>query len=221
MGGFGSGRFRNSKRKTTNEVFGLDVRSVAYLPRLDNLWFDIGDEANPLAVRGAGDELSFGLRTPRGVSEIGQTQLVWSSRHLGGAQPYFICPESRCGRRVRILHIKNNQLACRSCSSLSYESQHEEPHLRLLKRAGRLRSRLGGEARAMAPLPQKPKRMRQETYEKVSEEILTLEHKALGYWQDRHLDGWVRRLRGSPVQPPEVLSVRSGGGRANPSAEDH
>src|SRR5439155_6987853 len=71
----------------------------------------------------------------------------WSSdvcsSDLGGQRPWFTCPgcERRCGK----LHFAPYLPRCRDCADLRYESQLENKLERGMRRARRIRRRLGGE----------------------------------------------------------------------------
>lgn len=66
--------------------------------------------------------------------------LDWTPCHLGGERPWFHCPS--CGRRVAILYGAEH-FACRHCLRLVYASQREPAHDRALRRAEKIRERLG------------------------------------------------------------------------------
>ena len=53
---------------------------------------------------------------------------------------------------------------CRHYDDLSYQSQRENEMNRALRRAQKIRQRLGGSANMMEPFPEKPKGMHHETY---------------------------------------------------------
>src|SRR4029077_239377 len=67
---------------------------------------------------------------------------------LGGARSYFICPGVvngvACGRRVAKLHGPGRYFLCRHCYCLAHASQRERRWDRALRRANKLRQRLGG-----------------------------------------------------------------------------
>ncbi len=74
----------------------------------------------------------------------------WSQCHLGGRRPWFICPNNACRRRVAILY-GNVIFACRHCHCLGYECQKEADDDRALRRANRIRRRLGWKPGTLNP----------------------------------------------------------------------
>ena len=78
---------------------------------------------------------------------------------LGGARPYFICPGVAngiaCGRRVAKLHGPGRYFLCRHCYRLANISQREGKADRALRRANKIRRRLGGDPGMAAPSPRR------------------------------------------------------------------
>jgi hypothetical protein len=93
---------------------------------------------------------------------------------FGGTRPYFICPGVvngvTCGRRVGKLYGPGRYFLCRHCYRLAHASRSENVSDRALRRANKIRKRLGGDASTDAPFPRKPKRMRRQTYERLRAE---------------------------------------------------
>jgi hypothetical protein len=99
-----------------------------------------------------------------GVQE--PVSLEWTACTFGGERPWFVCPGAGCGRRVAILYGLGRYFLCRYCYELVYESQRENGMYRALRRAQRIRERLGGSANMTKPFPEKPNGMHWSTYER-------------------------------------------------------
>jgi hypothetical protein len=91
--------------------------------------------------------------------------------HLGGQRPWFVCSVYSggryCGRRVAVLYGASELFACRRCCGLAYASQQESELHRELRKAQKIRMRLGGSASIMDEFPDKPIHMHRRTYERL------------------------------------------------------
>jgi hypothetical protein len=98
---------------------------------------------------------------------------------FGGSRAYFSCPGpgdgTECGRRIIKLHLSRRYFLCRHCNQLAYASQYEGPWQRALRRAKKLRRRLGIDIGIAEPVPEKPKGMSVHTYGRLLDEILQAE----------------------------------------------
>jgi hypothetical protein len=105
---------------------------------------------------------------------------------------WFICP--RTGRRATKLHLPDGALtfASRQAYRLVYACQREPAHYRALRRAFKLRGKLGGTGGIESYIP-KPKWMREATYDRKLEEIFAAEEIVDAYTQD--LDRKLMKLR--------------------------
>jgi hypothetical protein len=81
-----------------------------------------------------------------------------------GQRLWFACPV--CGRRCRILY-GGSRFKCRLCHGARYESQFESSNWRLVRRAQKIRMRLGGSPSLEHPFPAKPTKLRWSTYRRL------------------------------------------------------
>lgn len=143
---------------------------------------NMGIVASPGAI-----QLVYRIRGPdeewRIINEC--IPLVETETAFGGRRQWFQC--LTCGRRCRVLYCRR-LFRCRMCHGLSYASQFETPHFRVLSRAQKIRQRLGGSSDVSEPFPLKPKGMHWRTYERLRELHDDLQERwAAG------LVGWMRR----------------------------
>lgn len=181
MGGFGSGRPSGSGRTKVEACRSIDVN---YLHREGCLragwtggcqWTRNGEQVASIQLRAEADglELSYRVRVGGGDWEdIAETvRIVRVPCRFGGARPYFLCSGLvngvACGRRVVKLHGPGRYFLCRHCYRLAHTSQSEGAWDRTLRRASKIRQRLGGEPGMAAPFPPKPKGMWWRTYERI------------------------------------------------------
>ena len=94
-------------------------------------------------------------------------RLSWSPCTYGGQRAWFLCPAAGCGRRVAVLY-GGDIFACRHCYRLAYPSQRETADDRALRRADRIRARLGWEPGILNGDGSKPKWMRWRTFQRLS-----------------------------------------------------
>ena len=210
MGGPGSGnRYRWGAKTSTEACHRFDLSGLARGGWLrpggsgTTRWWRGEQETSSIGwtVRGSGQtatalELSYAI----GGEEIRyRVPLTWTPCRFGGQRPWFICPGDGCGRRVAVLYGRRLFL-CRRCHDLAYPSTREDPGERALRRARKIRERLGGSANLLEPLPSKPKGMHWRTYarlareEEAAERIRQAEFAA---WMER-TSAWIDRLADQP-----------------------
>ena len=180
MGGLGSGnRHRFDKKTTTGECNDLDVRKLYRDGLLEagtsfrSSWSRFGRETGSISGSVYRDKAILSYRHRRGLGSEWEdvrepVSLEWTPCNFGGERPWFVCPGVingvACGRRVAILYGPGKYFLCRHCYDLRYESQREDKNNRALRRAQKIRARLGGSANMMEPFPDKPRGMHHDTY---------------------------------------------------------
>ncbi len=179
MGGRGSGRQSSFGLMVdkTNEFHSIDL---AWLRRQKVLkaghwstvrWSRQGHETGSIRLASVprGILLSYRQRKQGGewqsVNEV--VPLVETPTRFGGCRLWFEC--LNCRKRCRILY-GGAYFRCRRCNGLRYDTQYEPPFARAATRALKIRNRLGGKGGIDDPFPQKPKRMRWATYERLRQE---------------------------------------------------
>jgi hypothetical protein len=189
MGGFGSGRPSGSGRAKVEASRSIDVNRLHKMGCLRPgwsggwQWTRDGERIASINLRAEADRLhlSYRVRIAGGEWEdVAETvPIVRVPCRFGGARPYFICPGVvngvACGGRVAKLHGPRHYFLCRHCYRLAYASQSEGAWDRALRRANKIRQRLGGDPGMAAPFPQKPKGMWQRTYERLYEKAFEAE----------------------------------------------
>jgi hypothetical protein len=102
-----------------------------------------------------------------------------------GTRPLFACPcvtnAVPCGRPVAKLYLAGRYFRCHHCHGLSYSIQSQCARDRLMRRAGKIRARLGGDFGILASFPERPPRMWWRTYERLAKQTFELEEKAVQY----------------------------------------
>ena len=188
MGGLGSGRRKNRVRKTVESYCMLDVNQLSQKgcrqPGCSSTcqWTD-GNEVVSINLRAEAERvrLAYAVRAGDGGREdvVDTISVVYLRCSFGGSRAYFICPGpgggTECGRRITKLHLSRRYFLCRRCNRLAYASQYEEPMQRALRRASKLKQRLGVGGGIAEPLPDKPKGMWTRTYGCLLDEILQAE----------------------------------------------
>jgi hypothetical protein len=124
---------------------------------------------------------------------------------FGGAQSYFRCP--RCARRVTTLALRRQYFRCRTCVGAAYASSQEGSTDRAMRRANKLKQRLGAEP-GLDSCYWRPKHMRQRTFARIDAQIQAAEAEV----NDAHLRLLARlgRMSGRRSEPNGCAGTRSG-----------
>ena len=203
MGGFGSGRPSGSGRGKVEACRFIDVNQLRREGCLCGGWMGgwqwsrDGEKVASINLRAEHDRLNLDYRVREGDGEwedVNETvRIVRTPCRFGGARPYFVCPGvvngTACVRRVAKLYGPGRYFVCRHCYRLAYASQSEDAQRRSMRRATKIRQRLGGNAGTASPLPPKPKGMWRRTYERLREQAFDAEERA-----DEALLPYVARL---------------------------
>lgn len=174
MGGWGSGRPWG--KDTTSGRRALDIREL----HRDGLltpsqvyslnWLRNGETVASLQIRTEANRVILNYRSRSDGGEwpsMGYpVYLEWTSCHFGGRRAWFCCPARGCGRRVAILY-GGSIFACRHCHQLAYACQRETADDRAIRRADKLRTRLGWEPGILNGEGDKPKGMHWRTFEQL------------------------------------------------------
>ncbi len=160
MGGYGSGRPSWRSTRTVNECRTLRASQlVRECPLLL-----AGEDAVTLQVSysppGAGTAVEYRVR------------LQATRPNYGGRRWWLLCPLSGCGRRCAVLYLPPGRqyFGCRTCYRLTYPSQGETLPDRCIRKANKIRRRLGGRGGMVNRFPWKPTGMHWRTYRRLREE---------------------------------------------------
>ncbi len=177
MGGRGSGRRSQCGKDATDDYRALDVRRWqrdGYLTpgrAFSWQWMRNREMVASIQVRTESDRVILSYRQRSGGGEWKDerypVRLDWTPCTFGGRRAWFLCPAAGCRRRVAVLY-GGGIFACRYCYGLAYRSQRESPDDRALRRADRIRARLGWEPGILNGDGGKPKGMRWRTFQRLS-----------------------------------------------------
>jgi hypothetical protein len=179
MGGMGSGNwYRWDKKTTTEEVHYVDIRYMrkqgllwpGYTGSLS--WFRGGEQTGSIRYRVEQNRLILMYRQ-RSYGEEWQDieERIWFDRtpcNYGGERLWFLCPH--CGKRVAVLYGADIRFLCRHCYGLPYRSQHETYMDRMMRKAHKVRQRLGASESLIEPIRKKPKGMHWKTFKRLVRE---------------------------------------------------
>jgi hypothetical protein len=171
MGGLGSGQYvRAPRHRLTTQLLSIDVRRWKKRGWLEPgqhfllTWDGDGQQPDVFHVQTQLDALTAVSTKAIGEKRrAAHVRIVWTPCNLGGSRPWFKCPTARCSRRVAILYF-DGSFACRDCHDLVHASQRLQPLDRALRRAGKIRRRLGWTPGIANGPGAKPKHMHQRTF---------------------------------------------------------
>ena len=181
MGGSGSGSwYRWDSKTTTESQYWIDIRWMkkqGYL-RTGSFgslsWSSRGEQTGSIGYHMEENRMILNYRRqPRGGEWEDVEQEISFDRtqcNYGGYRSWFLCPH--CGRRVALLYGAGKYFLCRNCYNLTYGCQQEGRSDRLMRKARKIRERLGASDNLMIPLlcAPKPKNMHQKTCDRLRRE---------------------------------------------------
>jgi hypothetical protein len=185
MGGSGSGNwYRWDSKTTTESQHRIDIRWLkkqGYLRpgNVGSLSWSWGDEQTVF--------INYRMETDRmvlnclhwsqgeGWEDVEQAISFYRTPcNYGGFRTWFLCP--RCWQRIAVLYGAGKYFLCRHCYNLTYASQQESREDRLMRKARKIRRRLGMGDDLMEPIWFKPKNMHQKTFNRLCEEAKQAEN---------------------------------------------
>lgn len=104
--------------------------------------------------------------------------------NLGGSRKWFRC--NKCGRRVAVLYFFSGEFLCRHCHRLDYASQRENKVARLMRKARKIRSKLGASDNLFEPIWDKPKHMHHNTFDRLKREADRVTMLSLGVSEETY-----------------------------------
>jgi hypothetical protein len=133
-----------------------------------------------IGITGGRQAIMLGYRITSGGEEwqsVHQSVPIrWTACPFGGERPWFLCDVHangvHCGRQVAKLYGAGRLFACRHCYHLGYEVQRGSPMDAAHRHLARLHRRLGADYNGPDWIPpQRPKWMRQRTYDRLMRRI--------------------------------------------------
>ena len=192
MGGLGSGRSSGGGRMTAEACRSIDVNRLRRKGVLSAGWSGgwewkrNGERVSSISMRGGEDRIVLSYRSRIGSEEWQDVEepipIRWVPCRYGGRRPYFVCPGIvngvACRRHVVKLYSAGRYYLCRHCYRLTHASRNEDSCDRALRRANKIRMRLGGEPGYEAMIPRRPKGMWRKTYDRLFEAVIENESRA-------------------------------------------
>ncbi|NCC04598.1 MAG: hypothetical protein EOM37_11290 [Proteobacteria bacterium] len=183
MGGYGSGR--SEWRAKAERALRLDIKSLKQQGglrpglSLTSRWTWNSGESSSITILTHENalELIYRVRNP-GEDWQDRRQHIYLDHtecNYGGTRPWFICPQ--CSRRVGVLYSRGLFL-CRHCSRVAYTSKSENLPDRMLRKANKIRDRLGADY-GIQNLIRRPKGMHWDKFWRLREKVERLESRAL------------------------------------------
>jgi hypothetical protein len=178
MGGPGSGYwYRWNSKATVESQYKIDIRWMkkqGYLHpgAVGTLsWGIPGNEAGSIGFLVDAEWLLLIYSNRQSGGEWEQIKdeifFCWTPCNYGGNRQWFLCPG--CNRRVAVVY-GGKYFRCRHCHNLTYASQQESKSDRLMRKARKIRARLGASNDLTESILFKPQNMHQKTFDRLRRE---------------------------------------------------
>ena len=178
MGGTGSGQwYRWDKKTTCEEVKRIDIRYMNQKGLLKPCsgklsWSCNGEPTGNINFTVDGQVMILSYRYRQGGEDWQSVEervvIDRTPCNFGGERQWFRCPH--CDRRVAVLYGADVRFLCRHCYGLPYGSQQETYLDRMMRKARKIRGRLGADSDLDMPIWEKPKGMHQKTFDRLVKE---------------------------------------------------
>ena len=177
MGGIGSGRrFQNRRGPNLEEVPQLDVRALKRSGLFDKStsngsikWTNAGltECALEYTYKDSTLGISYAVKTPQtDYTTVSESIFIdHTVCNYGGTRTWFSCPN--CNARKAILYCASKRFLCRQCYRLNYSCQNEVYADRMIRKARKLRSKLGASMDLQLPISERPHGMYRTTFERL------------------------------------------------------
>jgi hypothetical protein len=179
MGGYGSGRsgWRPKAEGTQRlDVRYLNGRGMLEANRYSTLtWSRGGEPSGDIKLVSYGNKLVLNYRAKSAYEDEWtkieeDVYLDWTPCNFGGKRPWLLCP--RCRRRVALIYSVGKRFLCRHCYRITYSSQCESLHDRLLRKSRKIRKKLEAGVSIYEPVMFKPKGMHQTTFDRLHSDLM-------------------------------------------------
>ena len=206
MGGPGSGNWcRWNKRECLDDNISVDVRRW----KRDGLlwsgnsfswqWTINGEPSNSIRIKVEDQRVILFYRQRSSGSEWRDIEehvhLTYTETNFDGSRVWFLCPS--CGRRVAKLYSQVPYFICSLCCDLPYQSQGETRSDRAMRKARKIRKKLGESMNLLEPIWNKPRGMHWRTFERLRHEAIKAERVS---WREA-----TAKLHGLKEYLPEFL----------------
>lgn len=178
MGGSGSGSYyRWDSKETTESQHRIDIRWLKAQGYLRTgyfgtiFWSFREEKTGSIGYHVESDCIVLKYRRREGGGDWESIEqrinFDWTPCNYGGHRTWFLC--SKCNRRVAVIYGAGKYFLCRHCCNLTYSSQQEGHADRMMRKARKIRKRLGSTAPHESWVS-KPKDMHYKTYYKLLEQ---------------------------------------------------